>query len=203
MQKGYLISFEGIDNCGKTTQARRLLEYLKGNGFNAVLFREPGSLELNERIRDVLKSNIEREPLTETLLFIALRCEYVRKLIKPCVEKGMIVISDRYMDSTMAYQGYGKSVNLNLIERLNGIAVGKFIPDLTFILDVNPEEIISDKKDHFESLGVEFQKKVRDGYLKIAERNPERMKVIERGSIDSVFRKIEKEVDILLKINNR
>jgi dTMP kinase len=216
---GIFITFEGIDFCGKTTQAKKLAKYLKGKSYKVVLIREPGGEKISEKIRKVLLSEKNKEitPLTELLLYIASRAQLTQRVILPSLAKKKIVICDRYFDSTLAYQGYGRGLNKNVIEYLNKISSSGLAPDLTILLDV-PVEISTKRKakeanrfaslttrnkggDRLEREKVEFHRKVREGYLKIAERNKKRIKLVDgRGDIESTWLKVKSVVDGFLKI---
>ena len=170
MGRGFFITFEGIDGCGKSTQIRFLTDYLKEKGRDHLLLREPGGTVIGENIRNILldKKNTGMIPMTELLLFEAARAQIVSEVIKPAVEEGKIVICDRFFDSTSAYQGYARNMGSEVVENLNRLATGGFEPDITFLLDISPEEAFSRRvargeEDRIEKLGMEFQEKVRAG----------------------------------------
>ncbi|TCK03363.1 dTMP kinase [Phorcysia thermohydrogeniphila] len=189
------ITFEGIEGCGKSTQAKLLYEWLKENGYKALLTREPGGTEAAEEIRNfILKHHNEKFPaFAELCLYIAARGFHVENLIKPSLQKGIIVICDRFSDSTLAYQGYGRGLPIHLITSMNKEATGDIEPDITFLLDVPVEvglsRIKAKKKDRLEEEPLQFHQRVREGFLKIAEENPDRIVVIdgtkEKGTIFS------------------
>lgn len=208
---GIFITFEGIDFCGKTTQAKKLAKYLGGRGRKVVLIREPGGEKISEKIRKVLLSekNQEITPLTELLLYIASRAQLTQRVILPSLAKEKVVICDRYCDSTLAYQGYGRGLNKNMIKYLNKISSSGLIPDLTILLDVPVEVSLKRKAKEAENKGgdrlerekVEFHRKVREGYLRIAERNKKRIKIVDgRGDIESTWQKVKSVVDSFLKM---
>jgi dTMP kinase len=184
MSKGYFITLEGIDGSGKSTQAHLLVEYLKSLNYPVILTREPGGTPLAEEIRRVIltPSREPLEPLAEILLYAASRAQHVGQLIKPALDAGKIVISERFIDSSLAYQGYALGWNLKLIEEINKIAANELQPDLTVLLDVNTERSLNrvsnrsdankTKVDRIESRGFSFQEKVRQGYLELAKGNP-------------------------------
>ncbi len=196
MNKGFFISLEGFEGSGKTTLAKRLYQIFLKNGFEAVLTKEPGGTLVGDKIRKIL---LERESeglgyKAELLLFAASRAENVRINIKPSLEKGLIVISDRYFDSTTAYQGFGRGIDLSIIDYLNNFAVEDIIPDLTLFLDIDTEIGLKRAtmlhnnselrfEDEFlqkkEINGKLFLERVRDGYYQIARQNPERIKIID------------------------
>lgn len=195
MNKGMFITFEGADGCGKTTQIRLLDEYLRSKGFKTLLTREPGSKGLGEKLREILL-NYEGEvsSVAESFLFLADRAQHVDCIIKPALKEGVIVLCDRHTDSTVAYQGYGRGLNLQNIRKLNLLATSGLKPDLTFVFDVDIETSLSrvgGEKDRMESAGIEFFQRVRNGFLEIAKEEPERVKVIDASdSIESIHKKV-------------
>ena len=175
MGRGCFITFEGIDGCGKSTQIQYLTDYLKEKDIDFLLLREPGGTVIGENIRTILldKKNTGMTDMTELLLFEAARAQIVAEVIIPAVESGKVVICDRFFDSTAAYQGYAKNMGSQVVDMLNGLAAGGFEPDITFFLDISVEEALSRRsargeEDRIEKLGIEFQKKVREGYLELA-----------------------------------
>jgi dTMP kinase len=202
---GIFITLEGGEGSGKSTQIRRLADVLIERGRDVVITREPGGTPEAEKIRNLL---VHRDggawtPMTECLLLFAARLMHVETLIKPALTDGKIVISDRFTDSTRAYQAYGYGLDLKVIEDLNVLVLGDFKPDLTFILDVEVEEGLaragkrlardSSGEDRYEQLGLEFHQRLRSGYLEIAKREPERCHVINamRG-LDDVAADLER-----------
>jgi dTMP kinase len=181
---GRLITFEGIEGCGKSTLAKELYEYLKSKNYKVIFTREPGGGKLGEKIREILLSNeFEIPDYSELFLFLASRYEHTKNVIIPRLKEGYFVISDRYMDSTIAYQGYGRKIDLKLLEKLNEIATLGIKPDLTFLIDL-PEEIsfnrLKDKiLDRIESEEIEFYKRVRFGYIEIARNEPLRFIILD------------------------
>lgn len=183
MRKGLFITFEGGDGCGKTTQIKLLDEYLREKGYKTLLTREPGSKGLGIKLREILL-NYEGEvsPTCESFLFLADRAQHVDCIIKPALEEGVIVLCDRHTDSTVAYQGYGRGLDLEQIHNLNNIATSGLKPDLTIVLDVDVEtsqKRVGAEKDRMESAGIEFFERVRKGFLEIAKQEPERVKVVD------------------------
>lgn len=180
------ITFEGLDHSGKTTQAELLVDKLKKLGNEVLFLREPGGTAFSERIRDILldHKNHDMNVTAELLLFSAARSQLVTQVIRPSLEKGIIVICDRFFDSTTAYQGYGRGIKLEEVKLLNKIAVGETIPNLTLFIDVKIEEIFRRRSsaglfaDRMESSGIQFYERVRTGYLKLAAEEPERFVVI-------------------------
>ncbi len=186
-----LITFEGIDGSGKSTQAKRLYEYLKAKGYKVSLYRDPGSTPLAEKIRELLLS-FEMDPTTELLLFESARSSLVWERIFPDLKEGKIVILDRFIDSTTAYQGYGREINLGTVSILNHIAIRGRKPDITFLLNVPLEvalERIKGKKTRFEDR--DYLRKVRDAYILIANQERERIVLLDgnRG-VERVFEDI-------------
>ena len=183
MTKGLFITFEGGDGCGKTTQIKLLDEYLRAKGYETLLTREPGSKGLGIKLREILLNyDGEVSPTAESFLFLADRAQHVDCIIKPALKKGVIVLCDRHTDSTVAYQGYGRGLDLEQIHKLNSIATSGLKPDLTIVLDVDVEtsqKRVGSEKDRMESAGVEFFERVRKGFLEIAQKEPERVKVVD------------------------
>ena len=180
-KRGILLSFEGIEGTGKSTQSRCLCNYLKNKGIKYTVLREPGSSALGEQIRDILLySKGSLSHFAETLLFIAARDQLRRQKIEAALEKKDVVILDRYADATLAYQGYGSGVDLKLISELNKLAMGTAIPDVTILFDIDPRIglVRSGRNDRFEKRKLAFHERVRQGYLRLAEENPKRIKII-------------------------
>ncbi|NOZ67889.1 MAG: dTMP kinase [Deferribacteres bacterium] len=195
-----LISFEGIEGSGKTTQARLLAEYLRDRGYDVLETAEPGGTRIGEKIRGLLlEPQNHMEPLTELLLYYSSRAQLVKEVIEPAIRRGAVVITDRFTDSTVAYQGYARGIDLGIINTLNEIVVPGIKPFLTFLLDIDVEEGLrrnrhARKEDRFELEAVEFHNRVRRGFLEIAGREPERVKVIDAsrsaGEVGMEIRKI-------------
>ena len=196
--KGYFISFEGIDGSGKSTQIQKLAEFLEARDFDIVITREPGGSIGGEEIRNLLlQGNVDRwSPETEILLFTAARRDHLERIILPALEKGKIVICDRFTDSTRMYQGM-RGVNLrNLVDTLNEKVI-KFDPDLTIVIDVNPEISLKRAKsrktveERFEDFGVDLQMKMRKGFLELAKEFGNRIEVVNgKQSIDKLAQDI-------------
>ena len=183
MSKGLFVTFEGTDGCGKTTQIELLKTYLENKGFEVILTREPGAKGLGTKLREILLNyDGEVSSNCESFLFLADRAQHVDTLIKPAIENGKIVLCDRHTDSTVAYQGYGRGLDLEQINMLNNIATSGLKPNITFVFDIDIEtaqERVGKSKDRMESAGLEFFKRVRQGYLEIAKSEPERVKVLD------------------------
>ena len=177
-----LITFEGIDGLGKTTQISLFLEKLKNNNLDYILFREPGGTPFAEKIRNILLDNSNKmSNLSETLLFLAARSDLVDKKIKPNLKNNFYVVCDRFLDSTLAYQSFGRGIDLNLIESITNKAVDGLIPSTTFLLDCNIGTCLSriNKKDRMESEGKEFLIKVKNGFLELAKLNRKRYVIVD------------------------
>ncbi len=204
--KGLFISFEGIEGTGKTIQSKLLYEYLIKKGFQTLLTEEPGGTRIGLTIRDLLLSvdNTEMKPLTELLLYNASRIQHIQEVILPAIKKGVVVITDRFTDSTVAYQGYGRGIELHLINTIEKIVTGGLKPDITILLDLDVEIGLKrnkgiNKKDRIELEDITFHKRVRNGYHTTAAKEPERVHVIDASkSIEHIHRSITKIVIDLL-----
>ena len=191
--KNKFITFEGIDGVGKTTQINLFLKKIKKNNFKFNLFREPGGTELSEKIRDVLLNNNNNiADITETLLFLTARSDLVNKKIKPKLKKGdSYIICDRFLDSTLAYQSFGRGIDLNLIQSITNVVVGSAIPSTTFLLDCNIDVSLKrlGEKDRMESSGKDFLLKVKEGFLELALLNKNRYVIIDANKSISEIEK--------------
>jgi dTMP kinase len=180
------ISLEGPEGSGKTSQLPALAEYLRQHGFSVLTTREPGGTSIGEQIRTVLHTleNKEMNPRTEILLFQASRAQLVEQIIKPQLKKGGVVLSDRYADSTLAYQGYGHQIDIESLRVLVTFATGGLKPDLTILLDVDVETGLRRKElkgewNRLDAYDLEFHKRVRQGYLQLVQAEPERWVVVD------------------------
>ncbi|MBO8131113.1 MAG: dTMP kinase [Candidatus Marinimicrobia bacterium] len=198
---GLFITFEGIDGSGKTTQVNFLVNRLNELSKKYRLFREPGGTYIGEKIRDILldRNNSELFPVTELLLYSASRYQLTKEKIIPSLIEGYIVICDRFYDSTTAYQGYGRGLNLEFIEELNKFASCNIEPDITFLIDVSIEERYKRLKrkmlDRLEIEDRDFHEKVREGFLQLAQKNKHRVVVIDGNRpAEEVFASIEKKL---------
>jgi dTMP kinase len=184
---GLLITLEGSEGCGKSTQAGDLAERLRAEGHPVTLTREPGGTPLGERLREVLLDPQGRgaslDPLAEYLLFAAARAAITAEVIKPALERGDIVVCDRYGDSSLAYQGYGRGVNVDRIRAVNELATAGLRPDLTVLLDLPPETGLARQRgepsDRFQQEELDFHRRVREGYLALARDEPDRWLVLD------------------------
>ena len=189
------ITLEGIDRSGKTTQAALLAERL-----GATLLREPGGTEAGERVRDLLKdAELPLSPNAELLLFAAARAELVASVIEPQLAAGRDVVCDRFVDSTVAYQGVGRGLGVERVERLNDLVVGDRMPQLTILLRIDPERAAARAgrdDDRFESEGIEFQRRVATAYDELADRHPERIAVVDaEGEPEAIAAEIDALVE--------
>ena len=182
LKKGLFITFEGIEGCGKSTQSGMLVSYLLAKGAKVIYLREPGGVKLGEMIRAILldpKSKISAQ--AETLLYMAARAQVVEEIIKPELEAKKIVICDRFLDSTIAYQGFGLGIDIKLIKLMGNFATQGISPDLTIFLDLPVKKGLKHRdkcKDRIEQRSIKYHEKVRKGYLKLAYASPERIKIV-------------------------
>jgi len=200
------ISFEGIDFSGKSTQIELLKDYLIDHKKKVEILREPGGTDISEKVRRVLLDNKNEKMVAEAelLLFSASRAQLVREKIRPYLQKGIYVISDRFHDSSTAYQGYGRGIPIEVVTKVHDLAIGETIPDLTFFIDI-PVGIANERKkkkskvklDRIEMADIEFYNRVRSGYLEIA-RQEERFKVIDgTQTIETIQNQIISELELI------
>jgi len=201
--RGKFITFEGSEGSGKSTQIRLAQEYLKEKGQDVLFVREPGGVAISEKIRDILldvnTSGMGDE--CETLLYMAARAQLVEEVIIPALDDGKIILCDRFLDSTVAYQGYGNAVHIEKIKMIGGFATQGCRPDLTFLFDIDPEEgfaRLNRPKDRIERRGLNYHNRVRNGYLEIAKKEPGRVKVIDakkgKEEIQGIVRRYMDEI---------
>ena len=199
------ITFEGIEGCGKTTQVNLLVNYLEANNISCLKTLEPGGTDIGQDIRKILlnSKNTHLAPLTELILYAADRAQHVSEIIRPVLDQGTWVICDRFFDATIAYQGFGRGMDMELIESLNRQAAAGVSPDLTILMDC-PEEVglkralernrsqNMEDQGRFEKEKMEFHRRVRDGYLNLAEKNRDRFRIIDASrSVDEVRQDIK------------
>jgi len=205
--KGIFISLEGIEGTGKSTQARLLSEYLNGKGHRVTLTAEPGGTPISMKIRELLLSHdsSNMDPVTELLLYNAARVQHIKEIILPALEKGDIVVTDRFSDSTVAYQGFGRGISLDLINSLDMISTKGIRPDLTLLLDLDVKTGLKrnkaiNKNDRLELEDIAFHQKVREGFLSMVKKEPERIKSVDCSmSIEDVQMKIVEIINRFLK----
>jgi dTMP kinase len=202
MQPGKFISFEGIEGCGKTTQIALLSEYLKKRSIPHIITREPGGTAVGEGIRKILLNSetIHLTAASELLLFYASRSQNILEKIKPALERGEMVICDRYYHASMAYQGYGRGIPLDFIRKITDLVCSPYRPDLTFLLDIEPEVGLArararnhartEDEGRFEAEDLEFYNKVRDGYLELASEDERIQLIYADRPIEAVHRHI-------------
>lgn len=190
--RGALVTVEGVEGSGKSTQCARLARYLSGRGLEVVETSEPDGTPLGLRIRALFEADGPTPtPLTQTFLFMAARQEHVTCVIAPALARGAVVISDRYADATVAYQGYGQGMDVQTIKELNMLATGGVLPDLTLVLDLDPatgmQRIRGRSLDAFEKMDLSFHRRVREGYLEIARSDKRRVVVLDAGQAPDVL----------------
>ncbi len=199
MKNGIFITFEGAEGSGKSTQIRKAAAFLKKKGWAVVMLREPGGTRISEAIRGVLldKKLKEMDPVTELLLYFAARSQIVREKILPALRKGKAVICDRFEDSTRAYQGFGRAISLEAIDRMSRLVRGDLKPDLTFVLDIDIRKGLArgGRHDRIEREALSFHQRVRRGFLTLAKREPRRMTVLDTSlPVDCVSRKVRERL---------
>lgn len=207
------ITFEGIEGSGKTTQIRRLKRYLTQKGIPCKVTREPGGCPIGEKIRKILLNPDHREmvPLSELFLYEASRAQHVKEVVEPLLAKGVVVLCDRFSDASIAYQGYGRRLDLALVKRLNRLSSQGIKPHVTFLLDC-PSDLglmravqrnqvqRKEREERFEREKIQFHHRVRRGYLSLAKKDPHRVKVIDtRQGEDKTFEKIRQIIDNLIR----
>lgn len=204
MKQGLFITFEGPEGSGKTTHSKLLVEFLKNRGYKVLHTREPGGTFISEKIRRILldPKNKKMDAVCEMLLYMAARAQIIKEKILPALEKGDIVICDRFIDATIAYQGYGGGLEVKIIKNIGKLVTKGIWPDLTFLLDIDAKKGLSragSNKDRIEKKSLSYHKKVRKGYLTIAENEPERVKIVTAfGDMTDTQIEIRKAVSRLL-----
>ncbi len=209
--RGKFITFEGPEGGGKSTQVQTLAEWLRKQGKKVVVTREPGGTRMSELIRALVRDEMEDPPVTrcEVLLFLAARAQVVSQVIRPALAHGEWVVCDRFADSTFAYQGYGRGIDVQLLKNFNDFVTEGLVPDLTILLDVPPEvsrtrlaarqASTSDTGDRIEAAGEMFHRRLREGFLDLAKAEPKRFTVIDASkSIDKVAAAVQKTVQRIL-----
>ena len=208
--KGLFIVMEGPDGSGKTTQINLLKEYLEEAGYECLITREPGGTVIGEEVRQLILNPEHKEmsPVTEMLLYAASRAQLVHEVIGPALEEGKIVISDRFVDSSIVYQGIARKLGISTVSAVNAPGIGIYRPDGIFFFDLSEAEGLRRKKeqknlDRMEQEGIDFHHMVSEGYRKVLSGRPEVMKIDGGRSIDTIQKKIRNHVDELLKKKNR
>ncbi len=204
---GLFITMEGTDGAGKTTQIKLLEEYLIHKGYKVVCTREPGGTPISEKIREIIidKNNTEMTDMTEALLYAAARAQHVDEVILPALKEGGIVISDRFVDSSVVYQGFARSIGERLIKNINKYAVGDLEPDITFFLKLKPEDGLARKRnqaelDRLEAEKFSFHQRVYDGYVRLSKRCKSRIQVVDAlKPVEEIHNVIVSGVDSLLE----
>jgi dTMP kinase len=207
-RNGRFITFEGGEGCGKSTQIERLAARLRMAGRTVLVTREPGGTDTGEQIRHVLqysKQSAAMVPETELLLFAASRAQLVREVILPALEAGRVVLSDRFFDSTTVYQGVARRLDAGTVEQINRFAIGEALPDLTVLIDLDPKVGLERARgrelfDRMENLSLTFHQNVRQGYLELARREPDRVRVVDgTGNLDAIEQEIWRLVSHVLR----
>lgn len=208
--KGLFIVMEGPDGSGKTTQINLLKEYLEEAGYECLITREPGGTVIGEEVRQLILNPEHKEmsPVTEMLLYAASRAQLVHEVIGPALEEGKIVISDRFVDSSIVYQGIARKLGISTVSAVNAPGIGIYRPDGIFFIDLSEAEGLRRKKeqknlDRMEQEGIDFHHMVSEGYRKVLSGRQEVMKIDGGRSIDTIQKKIRNHVDELLKKKNR
>jgi dTMP kinase len=214
---GYFITFEGIEGCGKTTQIRLLAERLDSLGYRVMTTREPGGCPISDKIRAILldADNRGMYPLTELLLYAAARAQHVAEIIRPALESGCVVLCDRFTDATITYQSFGRGIERETIDNLNTLACQSTLPDLTILIDCDAdvglkrareriEATAGPREERFELEALEFHRRVRDGYLFLVQREPQRFVTVDGGgAIGQICTTITEQVLMRLKDGDR
>ncbi|SFQ13528.1 thymidylate kinase [Caldicoprobacter faecalis] len=204
---GIFITFEGPDGAGKTTQVKLLERHLRQRGYDVLVTREPGGTPVGEEIRKILlnRNYKDMDAVTEMYLYAASRAQHVRQVIKPALNEGKMVLCDRFVDSSVAYQGFGRGLGMDVVEAVNRYALGGIVPDLTLFLNIRPEDALargrirSEELDRLESEELEFHRRVYQGFLALQKKYPERIKEVDASrSIDEVFEQVRRLVEYLL-----
>ncbi|MEK6697615.1 MAG: dTMP kinase [Nitrospirota bacterium] len=214
--KGVFVTFEGIEGSGKSTQIGLLADYLTASGRPVTLTREPGGTPIGDQVRKILLDPASKglDPVAELLLYAASRAQHLREVILPALEKGRVVLCDRFSDATLAYQGHGRGLDIDMIRALDRIVTGGRRPDLTILLDIGAAAGLArargrnssrelEHEGRFENEETAFHHRVREGYLALAKEQPERFRVVDASrSPDEVGREIREIVDDMLRMSN-
>ncbi len=202
-KKGLFITFEGIDGCGKTTQIELLEKYLNSKNYKTIVTLEPGSTQIGKKLRQIL---LHHEGFVsdraELFMYLADRAQHIEEIVMPNINNGKIVLCDRHTDSTLAYQGYARGGNIEQLQILNSIATSDLKPDITFLFDIDiqtAQKRLGAIKDRLEASGYDFYQKVRNGYLSLSKKFPERIKVIDASlTPEDVSEQVKTIIDTVL-----
>ncbi|MDD3846432.1 MAG: dTMP kinase [Syntrophorhabdaceae bacterium] len=201
-----LITFEGIEGSGKTTQIELLSDYLSGEGHSVVKTREPGGTGFGEALREVLlKNNMDVDPLSELLVFMAMRAQHVEEVILPALQDGKVILCDRFIDATYAYQGYGRKIDLGVIETLNRLVTKGIRPNLTILMNVTAERGLKRKAaaslmDRIEEEDISFHQRVKKAYEKLAKEDPKRFFVVDGSlKVEAIHEIVREKTNNVLK----
>ena len=206
---GLLITFEGSEGSGKSTQLNLAHDWLKTTKHKVMMLREPGGVRISEKIRDILLDVANKEMCdeSETLLYMAARAQLVCEVIQPALKKGTIILSDRFLDSTVVYQGYGNGVNVDFIKKIGEFATQKIAPVLTFVFDINAGKGLSRinrPKDRIERRSLAYHERVRQGYLDLARKEPKRIKIVNaEQSREEIRQFVHRHIEHLLDRRNK
>jgi dTMP kinase len=198
---GLFLTFEGIDGCGKSTQLEMVARVLRLRGRDVLITREPGGTQIGEGVRELLLSDasVGIVPKTELFLIVGARAEHTAALIRPALDAGRVVLSDRYIDSTVAFQGYGRQLDLEMVKRMNAFATDRLLPDLTLVFDLDPalararlhKRPVGGLLGAFDDERAEFHARVREGYLTLAKQEPSRVQIIDAsGPVDETHARV-------------
>ncbi len=206
MKKGIFITMEGPDGSGKSTQIDLLKKYLEETGYDVLITREPGGTTISEAIREIIlnKDFTAMSPVTEMLLYASARAQLINEVVGPALEEGRAVISDRFVDSSLVYQGMARGLGVDTVYEVNKLAIGKYMPDVTFLLDLPAQVGISRKKgqkelDRMELESIDFHEKVAEGYRELAKRFPERIRTIDATlPVESISSLIKDSISAIL-----
>lgn len=202
-KKGLFITFEGIDGCGKTTQIELLEKYLNSKNYKTIVTLEPGSTQIGKKLRQIL---LHHEGFVsdraELFMYLADRAQHIEEIVMPNINNGKIVLCDRHTDSTLAYQGYARGGNIEQLQILNSIATSDLKPDITFLFDIDiqtAQKRLGAIKDRLEASGYDFYQKVRNGYLSLSKKFPERIKIIDASlTPEDVSEQVKTIIDTVL-----
>jgi len=215
VHRGLFIAFEGVEGCGKTTQTELVAGWCREHGRDCIVTREPGGTPFGEHVRNVvLDAELAVDPLAELFLYLAARAQHVRTVIRPAIDRGQWVMCDRFADSTVAYQGYGRGLGAKFVHDLNLIATDGLVPDIAFVFDTDVQtgldraryvsrHAAGSANDRIESASVEFHREVERGFREIAANEPARVKMVVPGTIEDVFATVVNRLEEYLMEHDR